>query len=257
MAGASLRSGWARRTRSTAPFALYRLDDADAVARDSVGGRHGAYFGDYARADRGMRFGATDTPTYVEIPSSPAFSIGDDGMTVMFWVRPDTMAFTGTLAPLCPAGAVPASYVSIMNKHGNAATEPGTAEWLVRFYPDTAVDATCGEDRRGRLSAYAFNLTGGLGSGEYIQGPVTAGQWTHIIATFDPAGPAARVRMYVDSALKPLSSGAAYSQYSIVPGRGPAPVRIGGGSLESNPAWVQFRGTVADVAFYRGVWPFG
>src|SRR5262249_54312267 len=106
--------------------------------------------------------------SFIEVPGHKAFSqpTSGRGLTVEVWVRPDVLEFDGETA---------SPYVHWLGKG-----EPGQHEWALRFYSRTA------KDRPNRISAYLFNPDGGLGAGAYFQDKLTAGEWIHVVACFDP-----------------------------------------------------------------------
>src|SRR5581483_12350138 len=97
--------------------------------------------------------------TYVEIPSSPNFSVGD-GLTVSAWIRPDVLTFPVEEQQ---------GYVHWLGKGA-----PGNYEWVFRMYgADTTALADTNHPekgtRAGRISFYVFDASGGLGIGSYFQ----------------------------------------------------------------------------------------
>ena len=85
------------------------------------------------------------------------------------------------------------------------------------------------------MSAYLFNLEGGLGAGAYFEDKLTAGERMHVLACYDAGGADSPgrpgVSIYKNGELRqgPSSSGARYNnrlwQITSVPGL--APVRLG------------------------------
>ena len=210
---------------SKKPVGYWRLGEAAGpTAKDESGfNRHGTFHGTPGLHQPGALQHDEDTAitldgkaSYVEIPDDPAFSIATSGqgLTVEAWMRPDTLEFPGeTKDP----------YIHWLGKG-----EPSQSEWAFRFYTHTST-------RPNRLSAYSFNLAGGLGSGAYFEDPLAAGQWMHVVATFDPvtkSNPKAGVSLYRDGVLRkgpgvPGSSGTLYSEYQVTPAHGTAPLRLG------------------------------
>ncbi len=185
--------------------------------------------------------------SYARIPSHPDFSIGTDGMTIEAIIAPSTTGFGGSPAPLC-AGYPAANYISFANKHG----VNQDAEWLMRMYPDTAVGGpNCGS-RAGRISAYVFNPSSGLGSGAYHQAARTPGVYVTIRAAYDPpSAPSPRVHLWFNGVKKAPSPADLYSHYGVVPQAGNADVLLGAGITDSVPT--QFRGAFDRFRVWRGV----
>ena len=101
--------------------------------------------------------------------------------------------------------------------------------------------------RPSRISGYAFNLSGGLGSGSYFQDPVTIGEWIHVVVVFNlddpPTGtPPGSVRIYKNGALRGVTP---LRQFKVIPGNGTAPFRIATRDRHS-----YFLGAIAKVAVY-------
>ena len=160
------------------------------------------------------------TSGYVEIPDDNLFSEPTSGgITVEAWMRPDSTAM-----PRDESGG----YVHWMGKGVS-----GQHEWVARMYQDGN-----SEGRENRISFYSFNLTGGLGAGSYFQDTVTVGGWIHYAGEFDDVN----TYIFKNGVLRDMDP---LSGYSIVPGNGTAPVRIGTRDFNSF-----FQGSVARVAIY-------
>jgi hypothetical protein len=218
-------SSYAQVVLAKKPVAYWRLGEAGGPdALDHTGNGHeGAYRGTPAFRERGAIEGDPDTAvkldgrcSYVEIPNHEAFSqpTSGNGLTVEAWVRPDVLEFEGETDD---------PYVFWLGKG-----EPNQQEWALRFYSGTS------EDRPNRISAYIFNPEGGLGAGAYFQDRLTAGDWIHVVACFDPGDAdtqGAGVHIYKDgvSRLGPPSAGVLYNnpQWRIKPVHGTAPLRLG------------------------------
>jgi hypothetical protein len=106
---------------------------------------------------------------FIEIPDAAAFSVAATGqLTVSAWVRPDVLnfpTFQGT------------GYIHWMGKG-----EAGRHEWAFRMYNKNTAD---NPPRPNRISFYLFNPGGGEGVGSYVQEPVQAGEWIHIVGVAD------------------------------------------------------------------------
>lgn len=237
----------------------YRFDEPNgSVLTDwSVNGHHGDILGPVVRGVPGvgktaMLFGhgyngTVNTMTYVRIPSHPDFSIGTDGMTIEAVIAPSTMIFLGSPAPLC-SGFPAANYISFVNKHG----VNEKAEWIMRMYPHTAIGGGACKSRAGRVSAYVFNPSSGLGSGSYNQALRQPGVYMRVRAAYDPPStPDARVHLWVDGVKSPPSPADLYTHYDVAPQSDNADVVVGAGFLDSVP--VQFLGAFDSLKFWRGV----
>jgi len=121
------------------------------------------------------------TPSnYVEIPTSPDFSVTDSGLTVAVWVRPDTFEFANTQPterdPQC-------QYVHWLGKG-----EDVRQEWTFRIYRDDAVACSGSPPNRSkRISFYVFAPEGGRGCGSYFQDDIQPGFWIHVVGVVDPS----------------------------------------------------------------------
>lgn len=166
---------------------------------------------------------------YVEVAAHAALSVPNTGiLTVEAWIRPDNLQ---------PPHLEGSGYVYFMGRN-----MPGQSEYSSRFYA-----LTNDENRPNRISGYAFNLSGGLGTGSYFQDTVTAGQWIHyvlVINTVDVSStyPTGYTKIFKNGVFRDQD---ALSDYSIVPQAGTAPLRIGTATLDSF-----FPGAIAKVAVY-------
>ena len=196
-----------------------------------TGGRGGAIAG--AGGSAGSAAASDGAPVfdgtsgYVEIPDDNLFSEPTSGgITVEAWMRPDSTAMPRDES---------SGYVHWMGKGVS-----GQHEWVARMYQDGN-----SEGRENRISFYSFNLTGGLGAGSYFQDTVTVGGWIHYAGEFDDVN----TYIFKNGVLRDMDP---LSGYSIVPGNGTAPVRIGTRDFASF-----FQGSVARVAIYSTRLPGG
>jgi hypothetical protein len=207
------------------PVAYWRLGEAKGPkALDSTGNGHqGVYKGKPAFGEQGAIKGDEDTAvkldgkgSYVEIADHKDFSqpTSSKGLTVEVWARPDVLEFEGETAD---------PYIFWLGKG-----EPKQKEWAFRFYSAKS------KDRPNRISAYILNPEGGLGAGAYFQDKLTAGEWIHVVACFDPGDSdtkGAGVHIYKNGVhrLGPPSPGALYNnpKWQIKPMHGTAPLRLG------------------------------
>jgi hypothetical protein len=123
----------------------------------------------------------------------------------------------------------------------------GKQEYALRMY-SYLNDET--PPRPNRVSAYAFNLSGGEGSGAYFQDEVQPGEWMMVTFVVDsrPSGelPHGYIAIYKNGQLrgKPVS----LSQMNVTPEASDAPFRIGTRDLESF-----FEGAIGKVAVYDSI----
>lgn len=168
-----------------------------------------------------------DSNCYMEIPDHDAFSIKTAGaLTISAWVSPKVLTFRNAEA---------AGYVHWMGKG-----VPHQHEWVLRMYNKELTASQ--ENRPNRMSAYAFNLEGGLGSGSYVQEELTAGEWMHIVARYDVESN--KITIFKNGVQKdqdPLYD----ETYGVQVQNGTAPVRLGTRAL-----WSFFEGSIDDVRFY-------
>ncbi|WP_168118835.1 LamG domain-containing protein [Paenibacillus sp. HB172176] len=166
---------------------------------------------------------------YFTIPDHDLLEVTTTGiLTIEAWMRPDTLQFTDSEG---------SGYVHWMGKGTS-----GQHSWVARIY-----NYTNAENRPNRISGYSFNLTGGLGAGSYFQDAIAAGEWIHytlVINTVDTSAtyPTGYTKLYKNGVLRDTDS---LTGYSIVPGNGTAPMRIGTRDFNSF-----FEGAVGKVAVY-------
>jgi hypothetical protein len=164
------------------------------------------------------------TSAYAEIPSRPALSLSDSGLTVAAWLRPDTLAF-----PKHEGSVRDQQYVHWLGKG-----VPGQQEWSFRIYSLTPAGP-----RQTRISFYIFSPGGDRGCGSYAQDPIQPGQWIHVVGTVDPA--TKQVTLYKNGRFRHSASYA-----SLTPAPGTAPLRLGTRDFGSF-----FDGAVGPVLVWR------
>jgi len=201
----------------------------------SGGGRTGRYFPQSGSPPK-TRMPNGDTATvfdgytqYLEVRSSPALSVRPGGaLTLEAWIRPDTLQFPSDESD---------GYVYWAGKG-----EPGQHEYAGRMY-----SLTNSASRPNRISGYAFNLAGGLGSGSYFQDRIKARQWIHVAVVIDTrprtGAPTGTIAIFKNGVLRKTTP---LSQFDVVPEAGNAPLRIATRDLGSF-----FKGAVGKVAVYR------
>ena len=218
-------SAYERAVLARNPVAYWRLGEAKGTTIFDKGPNrhHGTVHGKMTFGVRGALRGDMDTAikldglhSYVEVPAHKDFSLptSGKGLTVEVWMRPDRLEFEG---------ATESPYIFWLGKG-----EPKRHEWALRFYSSRS------KDRPNRISAYAYNLEGGLGAGAYFQDQLTAGEWIHVVACFDPGDASTKgagVRIYKNGKLRqgPPSSATLYGnrRWQIKPAAGDAPLRLG------------------------------
>jgi hypothetical protein len=225
------------------PVGYWRLGEATGPTAADLSGK--GHDGTYRATPNFGQLGAIagdpntalkcDGHLYVEVPSSADFSqpTSGQGLTVETWLRPDLLDFPGQTDP---SGD---HYAYWLGKG-----DPGQYEWGFRFYPLSS-------SRPNRVSAYIWTPGKVEGAGAYFGDVLTAGEWIHVVACYDPGDqntPGAGVRIYKNGQLRPPSPGALYSSYQIVPTPGPAPLRLGTRDLRSF-----LFGALDEVAIYPRV----
>lgn len=162
------------------------------------------------------------TSHYIEIPDADQLSIATTGeLSISVWMRPDVLDF-------------PASeneYVHWMGKGVNS-----QHEWVFRIYD-------LNSSRPNRTSCYVFNLSGGLGSGSYVEESLSTSAWIHFVAVYNY--PDNTVKIYKNGVLRDTDF---FTDYSVVPGNGTAPMRVGTRDFGS-----YFRGGIDDIRVYNRV----
>jgi Concanavalin A-like lectin/glucanases superfamily len=169
------------------------------------------------------------TTQYLQVADASDLSVTSRRrLTIEAWIRPDTLQFPAQEG---------SGYVHFLGKG-----EPNQHEYAARMY-----SLTNDEDRPNRISGYAFNLSGGFGSGSFFQDPVTAGAWilvAIVINTFETsaAHPTGYVRIFKNGALRDTTG---LDQFNVTPSNGTAPFRVGTRDGRSF-----FQGAIGKVAVY-------
>ncbi|MBI3898433.1 MAG: LamG domain-containing protein [Gammaproteobacteria bacterium] len=166
---------------------------------------------------------------YLEVADADALSVPTTGvLTIEAWMRADALPFTVLEG---------SGYVHWLGK-GTSSQQ----EYALRMYSDS------NGERANRISGYAFNLNGGLGSGSYFEDPIKVGQWIHVTMVINmtntsPTYPTGYVKIYKNGVLRDTT---ALNQYDVVPGNGTEPLRIGTRDRHSF-----FLGAIGKVAIYK------
>ena len=179
---------------------------------------------------------------YIEIPSSPEFSIqaSGEGLSVEVWIRPNVLLFEGEGRK---------KYIHWLGKG-----ERERMEWGFRLHSSDH------PKRPKRISAYAWNPQGGEGAGAYYEGDLVAErEWIHLVACFqhydNPCVKKPGVQLFVngDFIQGPPSSGTLYlneGSWSVVLRSGDAPLRFATRSATANSF---LEGRIDEVAIYPKV----
>lgn len=180
-----------------------------------------------------LQFNGTKS-NYIEIPDNAAFSAATTGsLTISAWMRPDTLSF-----PIAESdGSGDNAYVHWLGKG-----EDNQQEWTFRIYNDNLAEA-----RPSRISFYVFNPQApqgaktNLGVGAYFPGPVTKGDWIHVVGVAD--GNQQATLIYKNGVQEDQQS---WTKENIVPVHGTAPVRMATRDLNSF-----FLGAIRAVRFWN------
>ena len=205
--------------------------EADLSGRNHTGTYHpAARLPSRSRLPNGDPVAVFDGVTqYLEVPDANDLSVTSRGeLTIEAWIRPDTLQFRAQER---------AGYVHFLGKGVR-----GQHEYVARMYSKVN-----GENRPNRISGYAFNLTGGLGSGSYFQQVVRIGEWILVDIVINTrnvsaAYPTGYVKIYRNGELKDTTR---LDQFDVVPGNGTAPFRVGTRDFGS-----YFQGAIGKVALY-------
>ena len=169
----------------------------------------------------------------VTVPSSSNLSIPHTGnLTVQAWIRPSTLTFSHTEG---------SGYVEWLGKGRR-----GAFEYAMRMYSTGNT-----EQRANRTSGYAFNLSGGKGSGSYFQDPLTPSMWIMVTVVFTLSGsgnyPPASVTILRNGHIRQLTS---LNQFRVTPEAGSASFSVG--TLDGRSF---FQGAIAKVAVFDRALP--
>jgi Concanavalin A-like lectin/glucanases superfamily len=153
---------------------------------------------------------------YIEVADSIDLSLANTGqLSVSAWIRPDALTFPASEST---------GYVHWLGKG-----EAGQQEWTFRMYN---AETTDNPPRPNRISFYVFNPAGGEGIGSYVQEPVEAGEWIHIVGVADEQtttmyknGVFKRCDYYTGTGPGPCHGHP--SDLWVTPTHGTAPMRIG------------------------------
>jgi Concanavalin A-like lectin/glucanases superfamily len=168
---------------------------------------------------------------YLEVSSAPALSVSTTGiLSIEAWISPDTLQFdhqegSGYVYWLGKGDRGQYEYAMRMYSLGNAETPP----------------------RPNRISGYAFNPAGGLGSGSYFQDPVVPGEWIHVVLVINskatsPQYPTGFVTIDKNGVARKTTG---LDQFNVVPVAGRALFRVG--TLDQRSF---FAGSIGKVALY-------
>jgi hypothetical protein len=204
------------------PVLYWRLDGSSWPVEPDLSGRGhvGSYLGGASPGHGNVVFDGRSGR--LETPDASDLSVATTGyLAVEMWLRPDN---------LVPPDLEGSGYVYFAGKGAR-----GQHEYAARMY-----SLANSEGRPNRVSGYAFNLSGGKGSGSYFQDPLVAGRWLHYVLTVDTG--TGNVDVYRDGVLRDSTP---LSQFAVVPADGTAPFRVGTRDGESF-----LQGAVARVAVF-------
>jgi hypothetical protein len=168
---------------------------------------------------------------YLEVASAPSLSVPTTGvLSIEAWIAPDVLQFVREEG---------SGYVYWLGKG-----ERGAFEYAGRMY---SLETAETPPRPNRISVYAFNPAGGLGSGSYFQDMIQPRQWIHVVAVINaksmsPSAPSGSVTIFRDGVARKTTG---LDQFNVVPVAGAAPLRIGTLNLHSF-----FAGSIGKVALY-------
>lgn len=168
--------------------------------------------------------------SYIEVADANDLSVPTTGiLTIEAWIRPDILQFPNQEG---------SGYVYWLGKG-----ESSQQEWACRMYSQTN-----SETRPNRISGYAFNLAGGLGTGSYFQDAVNVGDWVHytlVINTVNTSTsyPHGYTKLFKNGVQRDQDD--LFATASVVPAAGSAPLRIGTREFAS-----YFKGAIGKVAVY-------
>jgi Concanavalin A-like lectin/glucanases superfamily/PEP-CTERM motif len=175
---------------------------------------------------------------YLDIADNDIFSVTNTGaITITAWVRIVGTSLDPQGRPLFATteNAVP-DYVHWLQK-GTTYGASGNQEWAARIY---SADNTVG--RENRTSIYAFNPTGGLGAGSYVQEPVTPASWLHFGFVIDAN--VGTTTIFKNGTQRDQDVFTSVTP-NIVPQNGTSPVYVGHGGNSF------FAGDIDDIRIYN------
>jgi hypothetical protein len=227
----SVPSSYEAHVLSLKPAGYWRLGEPKGpTARDSSGlGRDGTFHGAFEFHLAGALKDDPNTSVFlkdkafVEIPNNKGFGVSDKGLTVEAWLRLTELDFPGQ------TGGGDEPYIHWLGKG-----EKGAFEWGFRLYSKHKKDGQL-SGRANRISAYIWNPNSAdkadenEGAGAFFQDELVPNQWMHIVATYDPPGKGAGVRIFRDGVLRkgPPDAATLYSTFKVTPVPGTAPLRLG------------------------------
>ena len=185
------------------------------------------------RLPNGEGVAVLDGSIWLRVPSSPLLSISHSGaLTIEAWISPATLDFHRTES---------SGYVQWLGKGA-----PGKYEYALRMYSQGN-----SEDRGNRISGYAFNLSGGKGSGAYFQDTLHVGAWIMVTVEYSTAPsadfPDGSVAIYKDAVLRQRVR---LNQFGVTPRPGSAAFSVGTVTGHSF-----FQGSIGKVAVFDRVLP--
>ncbi|MFA4887271.1 MAG: LamG domain-containing protein [Candidatus Nanoarchaeia archaeon] len=156
------------------------------------------------------------------VPDADSLSpAATNAYTIAFWIKFNRTKFVGE--------GNTKSYINFLGK-----ADAGQNEFMFRYFNSSNPD-----NRPNRISFYMFNPDGGLGAGSYVQEPIRAGEWMHLVGVYDGRN----VQLWKNGVLKDSDP---VSEYNIRTQNTNAPLRIGTVTGQK-----YFRGSFDEVKVYN------
>ena len=180
--------------------------------------------------DSGVKFDGARQ--YLEVASAPELSVPTTGvLSIEVWMSLNTLQFQNQEG---------SGYVYWLGKG-----DTRQYEYAGRIYSLTNTEVP---SRPNRISGYALNLVGGLGSGSYFQDPVQPHEWVHIVLVINtkqisPQFPTGYFLIYKNGVMRKKT---ALKEFNVVPSAGSTPLRVGTMNMKSF-----FAGAIGKVALYN------
>jgi Concanavalin A-like lectin/glucanases superfamily len=233
-----------------APVAFWDMKNVGGTEPDLTGNGHSGTYKGGARLLTTLPNGESvadfnGSSQYMTAASSSVLSIPTtQALTWEGWIRPDVLQFPNDSGY---------GYVDWM---GKCQSYSPSCEWESRMYSSVNSQSRCN-----RLSAYAFNLSAGKGSGADWQpncNLLQAGQWLHVVGEYQtttttPSGCntsyPGTIDIWVNGVKWSFASHVptgCMSQYLVKPTASSSPLNIGTMAFET---W--FKGAIGKVAIYN------
>jgi hypothetical protein len=229
------------------PVAYWAMTNPTGAEQDLTGDDHTGFYPKGGQqvtlpnGDNAVDFDGASQ--YMTVPSDGSFSIPTSHqLTWEAWIKPDVLEWSRRSDPHSY------NYVVWMGKCADRST---SCEWEARLYSSS--DTRCN-----RLSAYAYNPSGGLGSGAYWQaacGFFKPGQWIYVVGEYQTltnpsecSMPRGTINIWVNGVEWNAAHhypGGCMSQFGVTPVTGNSPLNVGTMAMDTF-----FPGAVGKVAIY-------